>query len=251
MPLQTKTSRWIWATSGALAGAAITAALTLAHPVARADAPADSPSATIAVTGHADRWVQPDTAVIDAAVTTMAKDAQTAQKQNGAAMQKVLDALKQAGIPQSQVHTQWYNLQPHYAPGGKNGQPVLDGFQATDDIEVTLKDLSKVGDIVDLLVDNGANQINNVGFQVSNPASIRSELYQAALADAQSQAARIAQSLGLKVSGVKSVDTTSGAPVLPYAKQAAMDASAASVSIVPGPQDVACDVQVVFTATTG
>lgn len=214
--------------------------------VANAATTGASPGATITVVGHADEKVAPDVATIDAGVVTKASDAQSAQTLNDAAIRKLMAALENTGgVAPGDIQTQWYNINPDYGQPGSNGQTNISDFTATDNVEITVRSLKNVGSLVDLLVQSGANQINGVNYQVSNPSAVQQQLYDQALADAKSQAARIAQALGVTVTGVQSVDTTtSGGPI--YSTR--LDVAAQSAApISPGTQDISTSVNVVFT----
>lgn len=223
------------------------------HPAIQPSADASTTSvstgvATITVIGRSDAQVTPGLAVIDAGLSTSGSDAQTAQQGNDSKMQKLLTALKSAGVPSANIRTEWYSIHPNYA-SDKTGSQALDGFQAVDDIKVQLTDLTQVGNIVDLLVKSGANQINNVSYEVANPAKIEEQAYSAALADAKAQANNIAQSLGLTISGVQSVDTTNAGGTLGPIDVTSSAQSSTTVS--PGTQDVMTTVKVVYTLASG
>jgi len=206
---------------------------------------------TITVIGRSSEQIAPGLAVIDAGVSTNATDAQSAQQQNDSAMLKLQSALESAGVKATNIRTLWYNIHPNYQQV-KAGSPTVSGFNAVDDIQVQVTDLKQVGDIVDLLVKNGANQINNVSYQVADPLKIQEQAYNAALADAKAQANNIAQALGVTISGVQSVDTTNGGGA-PGPIYAASDSASSAAPMAPGTQDVTTTVKVVYTlaSTTG
>jgi uncharacterized protein YggE len=238
-----------------LAAAGITTATALAVATvsgvpAHADSPGASPGATISVTGHSEQHVKPDLAVISAGVTTTASDAKTAQQKNDNIVKDLYAALAKAGITGDDVHTTWYSIHPSYGAPTPGGKPAPSGFEAVDNIEVRVHNLDDVGSVIDLLVKSGANQVNGVNFEVSNPLAVQKQAYSAALADARSQAESIAKSLGVQITGVQSVETTpSGAPAPIVYSKAMMDSTAAPVT--PGTQTISTDVKVVFTVKSG
>lgn len=219
----------------------------IAHAATTGAAPSQ---ATITVIGHGDEKVSPDTATIDAGIVTKAADARQAQQKNDAAMTKLLNRLKTYGVTANDVHTQWYSIHPDYTSDPKSGQQSITGFEADDNIQVDVHNLNKVGTLVDALVQLGANQINGVNYQVSNPQAIQQHLIDTALADAKSQAQHIAKSLGIMITGVQSVDTTVGnsGPII-YAAGETQAMAAAPIS--PGTQDVSTSVKVVYTISSG
>ncbi len=237
---------WIWIS---VIGAAlvVSASMTAKLPedLAHADVTSASPSATITVIGHSEQQVKPDIALINAGVTSVGKDAKSAQETNDSTMNKVMDALKSAKIPSSDIHLMWYSIQPNYGPPGKDGRPQMIGFQASSSFEVTIQNLSNVGDIIDTLVQSGANQINNVEYQISDPLTIEEKAYDSALMDAKSQAANIAQNLGVSISGVQSVDTTNQNNPEPIFNKTSTSGANSSLPS-PGTQTISTNVKVVY-----
>jgi uncharacterized protein len=240
-----------------LAAAGIGAATALAFATvsrapARADSPGTTQSATISVVGHSEQKAQPDLAVINAGVLTTAADAKTAQQKNDEIVKNLYAALAKQGIKGDDVRTTWYTIHPSYGASSPNGSQALNGFEAMDNIEVRVHALDTVGSIIDLLVKSGANQINGVNYQVSNPLEIQKQAYSAALADARSQAESIAKSLGVQITGVQSVETTTAGTPGPILSAKSMDSTAAPAAPVsPGSQTISTDVKVVFTVGSG
>ncbi len=216
----------------------------------QADTTSATVGATITVDGHSEQRVQPDIAIIDASVTSNGKDANSAQIANAAALLTIMNALMKAGTPSSDVFTMWYSIHPNYGSPDKNNQPQMSGFQAITSLQVMVRNLSKVGQIVDTLVKSGVNQINNVQYQVSNPLAIEETAYDAALANAKSQVENIAHSLGVAVTGVQSVDATNRSYQDPLLLQATVNSNN---NILPSPeaQSIMTNVHVVYTINNG
>ncbi|MCF8565665.1 SIMPL domain-containing protein [Alicyclobacillus tolerans] len=236
---------WMTAIALVIAGGAGTYFGWNGHRSVNAATTGASSAATITVVGHASDEVAPDVATIDAGVTTSAGDAAAAQQKNDQLMKQVIDSLNQAGVKSSDIHTTWYNIHPNYGPASKTGQPSVNGFQANDNIQIRVTNLQAVGSIVDTLVKAGANQINGVNYQVSNPLTIENQLYAQALADAKAQAANIAKNLGVDITGVQAVDTTNQTPG-PISFGAAT-AAQSSAPISPNAQDISVNVKVVYS----
>jgi uncharacterized protein YggE len=206
-------------------------------------------AATITVMGHADEQIAPDKATVNTAIVTNASDAVTAQQKNAQLMQQVIVALNKAGVPSTSIHTTWYNIHPTYGPPSKQGQQQINGFQASDSLQISVPNLKNVGAIIDTLVQAGVTQINGVNYQVSNPLTVQNKLYAEALTDAKAQAENIAKSLGVDITGVQTVDTTSnGVPGPIY--HGAMVSAASAPTIGPSAQDITANVKVVYTISS-
>lgn len=158
----------------------------------------------ISVTGEASIAAPPDRAQLDAGVATDGKTAREASSTNNAAMAKVLQALKGAGIPDKDVQTSNLSLQPQYVPN-RNGPALIVGYRASNRVTVKLQDVGRVADIIDTLVKAGANDIGNVGFSVSQASKLRDEAREKALADARRKAEIYAKAAGVTLGAPLSI----------------------------------------------
>lgn len=150
----------------------------------------------ISVTGEASISVPPDRAQLDAGVASYGKTAREASSTNSAAMTKVLQALKGAGIPDKDVQTSNLSLQPQYAPN-RNGPAPIVGYRASNRVTVKLNDVGKLAEILDTLVNAGANDIGNVNFSASQASKLRDEAREKAFADARRKAEIYAKAAGV------------------------------------------------------
>lgn len=239
-----------WILSVVSAGVMLAGVSVIASAAATKTTPASQTStapATITVVGSADENVRPDSAVVSAGVSSQGKTAVKAEQLNNQEMNRLMTALKQDQIPASDIQTQWFNLSPDYGKPSTNGQQPVVGFTTTNTISVTVKNLAKVGEIVDLLVKSGANQINNVNYMVTNPSKIQQSLYSLALDNARKQAQSIAGKLGVTITGVQSVDATQQSGVILPIFATAKSSQAASAVLSPGTQDISASLTVVYT----
>ncbi len=216
---------------------------------AHADTTGPTPSATITVIGHSEQQVQPDTALIDAGVMSNAKDASDAQRANATTVNHIIQLLTKAGIATTDIHTTWYSIEPNLGSSDKGNQPQMNGFQAVTSFQVMIHNLPNVGNIVDILVESGANQINNVQYQISNAQEKKEKAYDAALADAKTQATTIAQSLGLSITGIQSVDTTNQGNLDSMLGLANTNGGHGQ-NLLPGAENLSTNVSVVYTTAT-
>ncbi|HYX45697.1 MAG TPA: SIMPL domain-containing protein, partial [Sphingomicrobium sp.] len=101
----------------------------------------------------------PDVAVITAGVVTRSSTATGALQDAADRMQKVLAALKRAGIDDRDIQTSSVNLNPEYRYP-ENQSPQLVGYTASNQLTIRFRDIRNSGKILDALVAQGANQIN-------------------------------------------------------------------------------------------
>src|ERR1700680_4759713 len=146
-----------------------------------------APPAMISVTGEATVSVPPDLAQIDGGVTSEAKTAREASEANNAAMGKVLQALKGAGIEEKDVQTSRLSLQPQSATN-RTGPPAISGYRASNRVTIRVRDVAKVANAIDTLVGAGANEIGGINFVVSQASKLLDEARERAVADARRKA---------------------------------------------------------------
>jgi uncharacterized protein YggE len=184
------------------------------------------PPPSISVSGEASVSVPPDTAQIEAGVSSAARTAREAAEANNAAMGKVLLALKAAGIEDKDVQTSRLSLQPQYAP---NRPPpnVIIGYQAGNRVTVRLRDVAKLAGVIDALVGAGANEIGGVSFTVSAASKLLDEARGQAIADARRKAEIYAAAAGVTLGTPLSISEDSGPGAVPYRRMVAAAAPVA------------------------
>ncbi len=190
------------------------------------------PPPAISVTGEANVSVAPDQAQIDAGVTSDARTAREASEANNAAMGKVLLALKGAGIEGKDYQTSRLSLQPQFAtPSKASERPGVVSFRASNRITVRIRDVTKVANVIDVLVGAGANDIGGINFTVTQASKHLDEAREKAVADARRKAEIYARAAGVTLGEPLSI-SEEGAPVPMYrgGKMAAPMAAGAPVA---------------------
>ena len=200
-----------------VATAALRAAPALAQTV---------PPPAISVTGEATVSVPPDQAQIDGGVNSDAKTAREASDANNAAMGKVLLALKGAGIDEKDYQTSRLSLQPQYAPNRSGPSPIV-GYRASNRVTIRLRDVTKVANVIDVLVGAGATDIGGINFMVSQASKLLDDAREKAIADARRKAEIYARAAGVTLGGPLSIsEEGSPAPVFRGKMAAPMAAGA-------------------------
>ena len=186
---------------------------------------------TISVNGEATISVPPDLAQIDSGVTTEAKTAREASEANNKAMGGVLLALKNAGIAEKDVQTSRLSLSPQTAPGRNPNAPFqIAGYRASNRVTVTIRDVTRVADTIDILVGSGANEISGISFMVSKASKLLDEARSEAIADARRKADIYAQAANVAVGAPISISEETAPGPIPYRKMAAGIAASAPVA---------------------
>lgn len=211
---------------------------------------AGADSTLVTVSAHADVRRVPDIATLSTGVVTQGADANSAIRENSQRMNRVLEAVKKAGVAAKDVQTSGVSLNPdyHYV---SNRPPRIRGYYASNTVNVTVRDIGGLGGILDALVATGANQINGPMFDIDDKDAALEEARGKALAKSRQRAEQYARRLGLKVRRVVSIDETGGRarPVPVYARAvmaetAANDAAAAPVA--PGQNVLGLSLDVVY-----
>lgn len=189
----------------------------------------------------------PDIANFSTGVMTRAADAKTAMRDNATQMDKVVKSLRAAGIAERDIQTSGVNLYPDYNYRD-NQPPEIRGYQASNTVSVKVRDLGKLGPIMDILVSNGANQLNGPSFGIDDEEGALNEARKDALKEAQARAQLYADSLGLRVRRIVSIDESSSRnyPMPVMMRAEAADAGAKSTPIMPGESEVNVTLQVQF-----
>jgi len=220
---------------------ALRAAMPLAAAACLAALPAQAqpaqppmPEARVIVTGDGSVNVAPDYARVSGGVITRAKTVKEASDANAKLMTAVTAALVDAGIAHKDIQTARFSIQPVYAPPQPQTEPRLTGYSVSNQINVTVHQIGKVGDILDRMTAAGASDIGNVALLVSDPSKALDQAREAAVADARRKAELYARACGLTLGGVAWITEDTGyAPPLPMAAMR-LPAARAAVPIAEG-----------------
>lgn len=189
----------------------------------------------------------PDVAIISAGVVSRSATASGAMQDAAARMERVIAALKKAGIADRDIQTSSVNLNPEYKYV-ENQPPQLVGYSASNQVTIRFRDIRNSGKILDALVSQGANQINGPSLTIDKPEAALDEARTNAIANARARADLYAKALGLRVVRVVSVSESGGnypvPPPMPMYARA--EAANAKTPIEPGEQKLQVNLSVTF-----
>jgi uncharacterized protein YggE len=185
------------------------------------------------VNGTATIKAKPDEAVISLGVQTQANTAQSALADNATKMTALIAALTNEGIAKDDIATSYVSIYPTY---GNNGMDIT-GYQAVNQVDVTVRDVSKVGGVIDDSVRAGANLSNGITFQLSDQNQGVDQALADAVANARSKAETLAGAGNAQLGEVLSIQEGSGyTPPIYYGRDmAASSAGAASPTPIQPP----------------
>ena len=158
----------------------------------------------------------PDVAIISTGVVSRAATASAAIQDSAERTQRVLTALKRAGVADRDIQTGSISLNPEYKYPD-NQSPQLTGYTASNTLTIRFRDIRNSGKILDALVAEGANQINGPNLTIDKPEAALDEARSNAVAIGRARAEAYARSLGLRVVRVVSISENGGYAVPPPA----------------------------------
>jgi uncharacterized protein len=159
---------------------------------------------SITVNGDATIAAEPDQAQIDIGVTTQARSAPDASRENAERISRVLTDVKKLLGKGDEVKTSGYALNPQYRYP-KGGKPEIVGYSANNIVRIKTARLDEVGNLIDAAMQAGANNINRLAFTLKDEDGARLDALKQAAAKAKAKAEAIAASLGLKIVRISSV----------------------------------------------
>ena len=203
---------------------------------------------TIRTIGHGRASRVPDLATVRLGVQASRPTASLAHSANAEAMQRVVEAVRALGIQDEDIRTATISLGPTWDHPA-DGIPRIVGYEATNQLLVTLRRLDQVAAIIDGSVAAGATTIDSIDFGTTTrlAAEASTEALASAVADARSRAEALAAEAGLAVGQVRSIEEwTPAEPPQPMYARMAM--AVADTPIMPGTSDIEATVRVTFDA---
>jgi len=202
---------------------------------------------TITVRGQGEARGAPDLAMVQIGVQTRSSEAGKAVSQNSAHVRKIGEALAGHGVEERDVQTVNFSVTPRQDRDRQTGQPVGPiTFIVDHALAVRVRDLARLGDVLGASVTAGANHIQAIQFEASEPGALEARARKAAMADARERAQQLAAAAGVTLGGPVSIVESDGRPG-PTPRFAAEAASVASVPVAPGQLTVGVGVLVVYS----
>lgn len=226
------------------------AAAALAAPAAAADVQVTSQGPVIELQVTETVKAKPDIAQVSAGVTSEAPTAVEAMRANAQAMDALIARIKALGIAADDIQTTGINLGAQYDYEQARGRPVFRAYQASNRVSVTLRDVKRIGPVLDALVAAGATDIGGPSFSIEDDSGPRAQARKAAFDKAGAQANEYARWAGY--SGVRLLSLTEAAIYgRPMQRDEIMVAGSAvkSTPVEPGLVGTAVTVTVSFELT--
>ncbi len=207
---------------------------------------------TITVVGRGSVRIEPDIARVSVGVETMAETIAEAVEENEAQMDSILAALEEAGIAEKDIQTMNYSIYLERYPEpmprsveGENEEPQPQ-YRVSNVVNVTVRDLDTVGDVLDAVIEAGANNIWGVSFGLDDREAAQADARADAIDDALARAEALAELNGVELGPVMSVSEVVGNGGFPMAIEVEERAVSGGGSISPGELEIGYQVQVTY-----
>ena len=229
----------------------LAAALVTAPGLAQVQAQ-EKPVPTINVQAVGTATVVPDMALVQLAVVRQAQTARAALDANTQAMSEVMASMKEAGIEDRDLQTSNFDVQPQYEfydtkPGEFQKPPKIVGYQVTNALSVRIRDLDKIGTVLDRAVTLGVNSGGGIQFSSSRPEAALKQARKRAMESALAKASTLTESAGVALGRIVNISEFSNpTPAMrPMARMdgAMMEAKAVPIAAGEGDYTVTVNVQ--------
>ncbi|MGE7675778.1 SIMPL domain-containing protein [Lysinibacillus sp. NPDC094403] len=151
----------------------------------------------IVVTGNGKVMAKASYAQLQIEVRKQGKNVQDAQQENAMTMNRVIQSILDLHIPREHIQTSGYNISPLYE--FENGKQIFNGYEVTNAITVKVTDPNQVDVVIDTAVQNGANRISSIQFNIDNMDAYYQQALSLALHNAQMKAKTIAETMHLPI----------------------------------------------------
>jgi len=229
----------------ALALAALVLALVARPASGNVDATSAGAAAnTVTASGTGTAQAAPDTAGMSFGVTASSSNAKSALEDASKTAALIASAVKKQGVADEDIQTLDVSVYPQTTD--QDGKQVITGYQASLSVQVKVRDIGKLGEIISAANAAGANTISGPSFTVADPTPFRADAIDEAVADARKSAEAMAKAAGKSVGEVLSMNSSDVFPAPGPMYDAARAAGSESVPIEPGQLDITANVVVVF-----
>jgi uncharacterized protein YggE len=217
-----------------------------------AKAPLDSTKGTISTTGTASKNYPPDTAEIILAIETTARTVSQATQKNNTISEKVINTLKAIihQVKGDMIKTSSYSISPKYEYDNTKKKNIFIGYLVANQISVKTSKINDIGKLIDSATEHGSNRVHNINFTISDDNKYCEELLDKATKRGKFEAEVVARSLGIAITGIKSVSSSCSKfnqpPVYPRGNAQESLKSRSVASIEPGSIKLVGSVSLVF-----
>lgn len=204
---------------------------------------------TISVTGFSEINAKPDVVEITLTVISENKDLGIASNENNQKINTIITFLKENNIEDRDIKTKLYNISPRYEYLNDYKNRYLVSYEVNQSLNVKVRDLDSVGEIIEGATSRGANNISNLQFIIDNDELLKEQAREKAIEDAKSKAKKLEKELGISLKDIIGFYENTYTPAVnrEYNAMKAMDSATMSApSIQPGENNITSNVNIVY-----
>ncbi len=172
---------------------------------------------TITVSDTGEVYTKPDLGITSFSVKTEKKTVAQAMSENTEKMNEIINSMKNLGVEEKDLKTTTFNIYPRYdyveRASFVQGTRVLAGYEITQSLQVKIRDLDKIGQIIESATDAGANQVGNLSFTIDKEDEFKKQAREEAINKAKVKAKELADQLGVNLVRIVSFNENGQAPV--------------------------------------
>lgn len=188
------------------------------------------------VSGSGTVYAKADIANISVGLKTGTKNtAVQASQESANKISRIIDEIRKLGIEEKDIKTSNYALNPVYNWTEGRGQELI-GYEVSQNLDLKIRDLNKIGDVIARTTQEGANQIGNIAFTIDDEYALKNQARVLAIEKAKEKAKLIAEQSGMKLGEIKNVTENSDSPVYPMYSNAKMDLASGGGESLPAPE---------------
>jgi len=200
------------------------------------------------VNGHGEVNAAPDIAILQLGISAQRASVAEAQAEAATAMDKVMTALREGGVANRDIQTQYFSIQQVTRWDQDKQQEIVIGYRVSNMVIAKIREIAKTGSIIDAVAEAGGDltRIDSLSFSIDDPSEYRKEARDKAMADAKAKAEQLANLGGVRLGKPTYISESISYPVYPPPVRVAEAAPAPVTPISPGEMKVSLDIQVVY-----
>jgi len=203
------------------------------------------------VNGHGEVNAAPDIAILQLGISAQRASVAEAQAEAATAIDKVMTALREGGVANRDIQTQYFSIQQVTRWDQDRQQEIVIGYRVSNMVMAKIREIDKTGSIIDAVAEVGGDltRIDNISFSIDDPSEYRKEARDKAMADAKAKAEQLADLSGVRLGKPTYISESIYYPVYPpqfRMTEAPAAAPAPTTPISPGEMKISLDIQVVY-----
>lgn len=175
---------------------------------------------TITVSDTGEVYAKPDLALTTFSIITEAKTVAEAMSENTEKMNAIINSVKEQGVEEKDLKTTTFNIYPRYEwqekatciPPCPSGKRVLVGYEVRQSLQVKIRDMEKVGTIIQGATEAGANQVSDLQFTIDNQDELKKQAREQAINKAKTKAEELASQLGVNLVRISNFSESAAVP---------------------------------------